>query len=47
MTTPTIDLPSPDTEGTLKGAFLTLKNSKEGPGKKEQAFDELGTSSPF
>jgi hypothetical protein len=47
MTAPAIDPPRPDTEGSLKDAFLTLKSSREGPGKKEQAFDKLGTSIPF
>ncbi|KAF5346697.1 hypothetical protein D9756_010367 [Leucocoprinus leucothites] len=39
-----IQPPPPNTEAALKDAYLTLKNSKEGPGKKEQTFDKLGPS---
>jgi hypothetical protein len=38
----TISPSHPDTETVLKNAYLTLKSSKEGEGKKEQVFDNIG-----
>lgn len=39
---PVPDASSEDLQSALTGAFVRLKNSKEAPGKKEQAFDRLG-----
>ncbi|KAF5348141.1 hypothetical protein D9756_010783 [Leucocoprinus leucothites] len=39
-----IEPPPSNTEAALKDAYLTLKNSKEGPGKKEQTFDNLANA---
>jgi hypothetical protein len=39
---PVDDAIPPGTEAALTKAYLTLKTSKEAPGKKEQVFDKLG-----
>ncbi|KAF5348106.1 hypothetical protein D9756_010797 [Leucocoprinus leucothites] len=39
-----VEPPPPHTEAALKDAHLTLKNSKEGPGKKEQTFDKFANA---
>jgi hypothetical protein len=39
-----IPTPVSGTDAELKDAYVMLKASKEEAGKKEQAFDKLGTS---
>lgn len=34
--------PTPELGTALTGAYMTLKSSKDGPGKKERAFDRIG-----